>query len=75
MTAIKELITEMNVNNSINELKDTPLHYAVYIGNLHVLNYLLKIGANRNIYNQRFMTPKDVAQEYGSDAVKDLILH
>ncbi|KAL4453969.1 hypothetical protein ABPG74_003852 [Tetrahymena malaccensis] len=59
-----------NINEPINKMGDTILHYASYKKNKDLVKYLLLQGSNPTLKNTRDQTPLDVA---GDDEIKTLL--
>ncbi|XCA36015.1 MAG: ankyrin repeat domain-containing protein [Wolbachia endosymbiont of Armadillidium vulgare] len=53
----------LNVNSRVNQYNDTPLHIAVCVGELKIVRFLLKIGAQIDVLNREGKTPIDIAKD------------
>jgi hypothetical protein len=58
-----------DVNITIDNDKNTALHYASKIGNLEVVELLLKSGVNPRILNRHSETALDFAEENGNNSI------
>ncbi|MFP3022542.1 MAG: ankyrin repeat domain-containing protein, partial [Wolbachia sp.] len=53
----------LNVNFQVNQYNDTPLHIAACVGELKIVRFLLKIGAQVDVLNGEGKTPIDIAKD------------
>ncbi|WP_353272227.1 ankyrin repeat domain-containing protein [Wolbachia endosymbiont (group B) of Alcis repandata] len=53
----------LNVNFRVNQCSDTPLHIAVCLGELTIVRFLLKIGAQVDVLDGEGKTPIDIAKD------------
>ncbi|CAH1780621.1 unnamed protein product [Owenia fusiformis] len=69
------MLVENGVVN-INERDDkgaTPMHKAAGQGHIHILQWMIELGANADVRNQAGETPRDVAQRFGQLAALKLL--
>ncbi|WP_264375514.1 ankyrin repeat domain-containing protein [Wolbachia endosymbiont (group B) of Sphaerophoria taeniata] len=58
-----EAYPSLNVNFQVNQYNDTPIHIAVRVGELKIVRFLLKIGAQVDVVNGEGKTPIDIAKD------------
>ncbi|QJT94865.1 ankyrin repeat domain-containing protein [Wolbachia endosymbiont of Diaphorina citri] len=58
-----KVYSSLNVNFRVNQCSDTPLHIAVCLGELKIVRFLLKIGAQVDVLNGEGKTPIDIARD------------
>jgi hypothetical protein len=59
--------------NAKNNLGDAPLVYAIFEGNVHLVEFLLSKGANKNIKRKDGTTPIEVARWFGGHNAHEII--
>lgn len=57
-----QVYPSLNVNSQVNQYNDTPLHILVRMGELKIVRFLLKIGAQVDVLNGEGKTPIDIAK-------------
>ncbi|EGR29586.1 hypothetical protein IMG5_153070 [Ichthyophthirius multifiliis] len=67
----KQKETGFNINEPINKMGDTLLHYAAYKNNKQLIKYLIQQGASATVQNSRDLTAVDVTQD---DEIKSILL-
>lgn len=65
--------SNVDVNLPLNRFNWTPLHTAAYNGNLQLVEYLLKRGANIKVPNLSGLTPMNLAEGRNLLKVVELI--
>lgn len=63
----------LDVNFQVNQHDDTPLHVAVYNGELQIIKFLLKVGACIDIRNRRGKTPMDIAEDNDREDITQIL--
>ncbi len=60
--------------NAQDHQKDTPIHYAIYLGNINTLKKLISLGADVNLTNSRNQTALFLAIWKGHSEITQLLL-
>lgn len=71
--AAAEILVERGADVNAGQGRNTPLHGAVYFGQIHMVAWLLAHGANMNALDHKGNTPLTVAQKQGKEAIADLL--
>lgn len=61
--------------NKATPTRNTPLHLAAWLGNLHLVKILLEADADKTLTNNDGNTPEDVARQQGNYEVANFIKH
>ncbi|MDR2806579.1 MAG: ankyrin repeat domain-containing protein [Puniceicoccales bacterium] len=70
---VEQLIRQGADINAQNKYKNTPLHYAVLVGNIEMVKFLVEHGANINITNKKEKTPLDLAEKEQNRTICDYL--
>src|SRR5258706_8497821 len=76
LARVEDLLRRKYPVNRFDELGNTPLHWAVQLGHLHIVERLIEAGANVNAHDERVIgnTPlSDNARECSYEMAKRLI--
>jgi ankyrin repeat protein len=57
----------------LDEQGQTPLHWAVFRGDIEAVETLLRGGANPNVFAIDGVTPKRRAADFGLDEIEELL--
>lgn len=64
-----------DINNNMNHVGNTPLHFASIFGFLHIVRFLIANGADVNIKNNANITPLHAAAEAGHVTIVKMLLN
>ncbi len=68
-----ELINQGVSLDELDESGHTPLHWAVFRGDIELVEILLKAGANPNVISDDGVTPRWRAMDFGLEEIEELL--